>query len=146
VGERTEQAYYACVRQLSEFVGKAPDLISPEEIRQYCIHLKVHQKVARQTSRQAICAIKIFWEKTLKCQWPHELELVRANPQFKLPVIFSAAEVRRVLTAVNALDHRVCLTTIYSCGLRLGEGLRLEVRDIDWQRMLLRCDAFLRDW
>ena len=141
MGERTEQAYYACVRQLSEFVGKAPDLISPEEIRQYCIHLKVHKKVARQTSTQAICAIKIFWEKTLKREWPHELELVRANPQFKLPVVFSATEVRRVLTAVTVQDHRVCLTTIYSCGLRLGEGLRLEVPDIDSGRMLLHIRA-----
>jgi len=45
--------------------------------------------------------------------------------------------VRRILAAVPALDHRVCLATIYSCGLRLGEGLRLQVRDIDSERMLL---------
>jgi integrase/recombinase XerD len=63
--------------------------------------------------------------------------LVRANPQFKLPVVLSACEVRRILAAVPALDHRVCLATIYSCGLRLGEGLRLQVRDIDSERMLL---------
>ena len=137
VGPRTEEAYYACVRQLSEFYGKSPELISAEEIRQYCIHLKSHKKVARQTSTQAICAIKLFWEKTLKQVWPHELELVRANPQFKLPVILSAAEVRHILAAVPALDHRVCLITIYSCGLRLGEGLDLQVRDIDSERMFL---------
>ena len=83
----------------------------------------------------------MFWEKTLRRTWPHEVELVRANPQVKLPVILSASEVRRILAAVRALDHRVCLSTIYSCGLRLGEGLRLQVRDIDSERMLLHIRA-----
>jgi integrase/recombinase XerD len=141
LGSRTAQAYYACVRQLSEFYGKSPELIWAEEIRQYCLHLKCHKKVARQTSTQAICAIKLFWEKTLRRPWPHELQLVRAQPQFKLPVVLSASEVRRLLAAVPALDHRVCLSTIYSCGLRLGEGLRLQVRDIDSERRLLHIRA-----
>ena len=56
-------------------------------------------------------------------------------------MVLSGSEVRRVLAAVPALDHRVCLITIYSCGLRLGEGLRLEVRDIDGERMLLHIRA-----
>ena len=134
---RTEQAYFACVRQLSEFYHRSPELVCAEDVRQYFIHLKSEKKVARQTSTQAICAIKLFWEKTLHRVWPHELELVRANPQFKLPVVLSVAETRRILATVPALDHRVCLVLIYSCGLRLGEGLRLQVRDIDAERMLL---------
>jgi integrase/recombinase XerD len=138
---RTEAAYHACLRQLGEFYAKAPDRVSAEEFRQYCIHLKTEKKVARQTSTQVICAFKLFWEKTLHRVWPAELELARANPQFKLPVVLSAAEVRRVLAAVSALDHRVCLILIYSCGLRLGEGLRLQVRDIDAERMLLHIRA-----
>lgn len=83
----------------------------------------------------------MFWEKTLHRLWPRELELVRANPQFKLPVVLSASEVRRILAGVPALDQRVGLTLLYSCGLRLGEGLRLEVRDIDSGRMLLHIRA-----
>ena len=136
-GPRTVESYWACVRQLSEFYDRSPDQVSPEEIRQYCLHLRVDKKVARQTSTLAICAIKLFWEKTLRRPWPPELELVRAARQFKLPVVLSASEVRRVLAAVEALDHRVCLTTLYSCGLRLSEGLRLEVRDVDSERRLL---------
>ena len=64
---------------------------------------------------------------TLRRPWPAAIELVRANYQSKLPVVLSAAEVRRLLAAVPALDHRVCLSLIYSCGLRLGEGLGLQV-------------------
>lgn len=134
---RTAEAYHACVRQLSEHYSQSPELLSPEQIRQYFLHLKSVKKVARQTSTQAICAIKLFWEKTLRREWPAELQLVRANPQFKLPVVLSARAVRTILALVAALDQRVCLTTIYSCGLRLGEGLRLEVRDIDSERMFL---------
>lgn len=134
---RSRQAYLACVRQLGEHFGRPPEDVSPEELRQYFLHLKTERRFSRSSSTQAICAIKLFWEKSLRRPWPAEVELVRANPQFKLPVVLSATEVRRILAAVPALDHRVALTTIYSCGLRLGEGLNLEVRDIDSERMLL---------
>jgi len=141
ISPRTEQAYHDAVRHLSEYFNKAPDLVSAEEFRQYCLYLKSEKKLARQTSTQVICAFKLFWEKALQRVWPAELQLVRANPQFKLPVVLSASEVRRVLAAVPALDHRVALITIYSCGLRLGEALRLEVRDVDAERRFLHIRA-----
>ena len=141
VSPRTQQAYLACVRQWSEHFNTAPELISPEQLRQYFIHLKCIKKVARQTSTQALCAIKLFWEKSLRRVWPAELELVRAQPRFKLPVILSAQEVRKILGCVAALDQRVALITLYSCGLRLSEGLHLQVPDIDSGRMLLHIRA-----
>ena len=60
---------------------------------------------------------------------------------FKLPVILSAPEVRTIIRKVPLLDHRVALTTIYSCGLRLGEALNLEVGDIASKRMFLHLRA-----
>lgn len=141
VSPRTQEAYLACVRQWAEHFNIAPDLITAEQLRQYFIHLKCIKKVARQTSTQVLCAIKLFWEKTLRRVWPAELELVRAQPRFKLPVILSAQEVRQILGCVAALDQRVALITLYSCGLRLSEGLHLQVRDIDSGRMLLHIRA-----
>jgi site-specific recombinase XerD len=55
----------------------------------------------------------------------------------KLPVVLSRDEVQRVLTAVRIPVYRTCLITIYSCGLRLLEGARLEVGDVDSARMAL---------
>lgn len=138
---RSQKSYWACVRQLAEHFDRSPDLVSAEELRQYFIHLKNERRFARQSSTQALCSIKLFWEKTLQRRWPAELELARATPQFKLPVVLSAAEVRSILAKVEALDHRVALSTIYACGLRLGEGLRLEVRDIDSHRLFLHIRA-----
>jgi len=134
---RTHEAYLACVRQLAEHCGKAPEEVTAEELRRYFLHLKTERGFARSSSTQALCAIKLFWEKSLHRPWPAEVELARAQPQFKLPVVLAAAEVRRLLAAVSALDHRVALTTIYSCGLRLGEALNLRVGDIDAERMLI---------
>jgi hypothetical protein len=50
IGPRTEQSYHACVRQLSEHYDRSPELLSFEEVRQYCIHLKTVKKVARHLS------------------------------------------------------------------------------------------------
>ena len=46
-------------------------------------------------------------------------------------------EVRRLLDAVSNLKHRGVLTTIYAAGLRLSEGVRLQIRDLDSERMTL---------
>ena len=129
------------MRQLGEHFERSPDLVSAEELRQYFIYLKTERHFSRQSSTQALCAIKLFWEKTLQRRWPAELEFARATPEFKLPVILSAGEVRQILIQVPALDHRVALTTIYSCGLRLGEALNLEVGDVDSKRMFLHIRA-----
>jgi site-specific recombinase XerD len=49
----------------------------------------------------------------------------------------SVEEVRRLLGCIRLRHYRVCLSTIYGCGLRLLEGVQLQVRDIDSGRMLL---------
>ena len=41
----------------------------------------------------------------------------------KLPVVLSRAEVQQILSRLYRLPYRVCLTTIYACGLRLREGV-----------------------
>ena len=53
VSDRTQQAYWNCVRQLADHHHKAPEDVSPEELRQYFIFLKCEKKVARQTAAVA---------------------------------------------------------------------------------------------
>ena len=111
--------------------------MTPEELRQYFIHMKYVKKYARQTSTHAICAIKLFWEKSLKREWPCEVSLVRADRHDKLPVILNQRETRKILDLVYPFHHEVCLKLIYACGLRLGEARYIQVCDIDGDRMQL---------
>jgi integrase len=56
-------------------------------------------------------------------------------------VVLSVAEVGRVLACVHRQPYQVCLTTIYACGLRLLEGVRLRVNEIDGERQLVHIQA-----
>ena len=132
----TQEAYVRAVSLLSEYVHHSPDKVTEEELRQYFLYLTNEKKSSRSTTTIAICGIRFFYERTLRRDWP-TLRLVRPAREYKLPVVLSREEVHRVLAAVRIPVYRVCLTTIYSCGLRLMEGARLRVRDIDSARMVL---------
>src|SRR3970282_2300064 len=103
---------------------------------QYFLYLANEKKVARATATIALCGIRFFFEQTLRREWT-TLRFVRPTREHKLPVVLSRDEVRRVLAAVRIPVYRVCLTMIYACGLRLLEGARLQVADIDSARIVV---------
>ena len=136
LSERTQESYVRAVRQLSEHYHKSPDQITEEELRQYFLFIKNVKQYARGSSTIAICGIKFFFERTLERQWTI-FNLVRPAPEKNLPVILSVAEVRQILARLRLPRYQVCLTTIYSCGLRLQEGTNLHLADIDSARMMI---------
>jgi site-specific recombinase XerD len=80
-----------------------------------------------------MAALKFFCTKTTYrpevvsfFSWPSAPE--------KLPIVLSLEEVERLLRALEQPKYRVFFTTVYSAGLRVGEGCRLETRDIDASR------------
>ena len=129
----------------------APDHTSParitDEARQDSFLSRKNVKHSSRSARTiALCGITLFYEHPLKREWT-PLTFVRAPREQKLPVILSVEEVRTILAHLKLLRYRVCLTTIYSCGLRLQEGTRLQVPDIDSARMLVhvRCGTGAKD-
>jgi site-specific recombinase XerD len=134
--ERTQDSYLRAVRQLAAYFNKPPDQINEEELRQYFLYLKNVKKASRSTITLALCGIKFFYERTLQRQWA-TLALVRPPRERKLPVVLSVDEVRQILSRVRRWRYRVCLSTIYACGLRLQEGLHLQIGQIDGGRQLL---------
>jgi site-specific recombinase XerD len=129
----TQQVYIHTVKQLAEHYDKSPDRISEEELRQYFLHLKNVRQVSHSTFTVALYGIKFLYQQTLRRDWT-TLELARPVREKKLPVVLSRAEVRRVLACIHRPHYRVCLSTIYACGLRVREGVFLQVQDIDSDR------------
>jgi len=133
---RTQEAYLSAVRQLAKHYHKPPDQINEEELRQYFLFLKNEKHAARATCTIALCGIKFFFERTLGREWK-TFEFLRPLKEKKLPVVLGVEEVSCILKHVRLYHYRVCLTTIYACGLRLLEGTHLQVDDIDGQRKML---------
>jgi integrase/recombinase XerD len=132
----TQRTYIQAVRDFAVYYHKPPDQISDEELRRYFVYLTEERQLARNTCTGILSAIKFLYTYTLKREWPL-LDLVRPRRARTLPVILSTGEVQQILSLVRSEPCRVCLNTIYVCGLRVSEGVGLTVSDIDSARMQL---------
>jgi integrase/recombinase XerD len=138
--EKTQSSYVRAVEGLARYHHRAPESLSNEEIRRYFVHLKCERKLARPTITIALCGIKFLYASTLRRDFTLT-GVPRPKREHKLPVVLTRAEVRMILRQVTELRHRACLTLIYACGLRLGEGCRVQVTDLDRARGALHVHA-----
>ncbi len=131
----TQRVYVCAVRQLAKYYRRSPAQISEEELRAYFLYLNEKQ-FSRSSCVVALCAIKFLYTYTLQRDWP-VLILIRPGKEKKIPVVLSQEEVQAIISCVRKAHHRVCLSTIYACGLRVSEGAGLQVKEIDSARMCL---------
>jgi integrase/recombinase XerD len=132
----TQEAYVRAVRDLAAYYNKSPDKINDEELRAYFLYLTNERRLSRSSCTVILCAIKFFYDYTLKKEWS-VLGMIRPQKQKRQPVILSREEVQQLLGSIRKPYAHVCLSTIYACGLRISEGLGLQVDQIDSQRMQL---------
>lgn len=138
---RTQEGYLLAARQFVDWTQSEPEAITQEHVRRYFLYLREEKKLAPSSINIALYAVRFLCLHTLQRDWA-VFELLRVKIPERLPVVLSRAEVRQVLAAVRHPVRRVALTTIYALGLRLGEGLGLQVEHIDGQRLSVAvCDA-----
>jgi len=134
---RTINTYIACVAHFARHFGKSPELLGPEEIRQYQVYLVEQRRVSWSYFNQAVCALRFLYRHTLGRDWAVAHIPFPRQPK-KLPVVLSQSEVIRLFDAVRSLKQRAILMTAYATGLRLAEVTHLQVSDIDSERMMVR--------
>jgi site-specific recombinase XerD len=136
LSEKTQDSYMRAVRQLAEHYARSPDQISEEELRQFFLYLKNIKQTSSSAFSIALCGIKFFYQHTLQQEWV-TLDLARAPREKRLPTVLSREEVRQILDCLRLPVYRACLSTIYACGLRVQEGVHLQVGDMDSARMVV---------
>jgi site-specific recombinase XerD len=133
----TVGAYVRAVAQFAGHFKRSPDQLSPEDARQYLVHLLQKRRVSWSCYNVTRCALRFFYNVTLgrdeyfgKTPW--------ARPPRRLPTVLSRQEIVRMLevTARRPRD-KALLMTLYGAGLRISEALALRAADIDSPRMLI---------
>jgi integron integrase len=131
---RTEQVYLQWLRRYVAFHRpRHPRQLGAPEVEQFLTHLAVHRKVSAATQNQALQAILFLYRHVLEIQLPWLDNVTRASQPKRLPVILSRAEVRALLAQLQGAPWLVA-NLLYGSGLRLMEGLRLRVKDLQLDR------------
>jgi site-specific recombinase XerD len=133
----TIRTYIDCVKHFARHFGKSPELLGPEEIRQYQVYLVNERHVSSSKLIQTVCALRFLYCVTLQRDWaitriPHPKQPRR------LPVVLSQTEVKQLLDSIRNLKYRALFMTAYAGGLRTSEVVQLRLTDIDSQRMVIR--------
>ncbi len=111
---------------------KHPRDLGGPEVEAYLAWLANERQVAASTHKQALSALAFLYQQVLGQDFPWLKEIGRPKAIQRLPVVLTQDEVARVLAALDQ-QHRLAGQLLYGTGMRLLEGLRLRVKDIDFQ-------------
>jgi integron integrase len=135
---RTEEAYVHWCRAFIRFHGlRHPRELGGEHIEAFLSWLVAERQVAASTHRQALSALLFLYTKVLVLDLPWMNDIGRPKAPRRLPVVLTVEEVNRILKSMSG-PMKLVAALLYGTGLRLLEGLRLRVKDLDFgQRALI---------
>ncbi len=138
----TKRSYVMSVRLLAAYYKQSPEKLTDEQIRAYFGHLIEERGVTLRTCRRYLTGLFFFYRHVCQREVKDRFGLPAWRGDKKLPIVLSIEEVKRLLSCVDNLKHRVLLKTIYSGGLRVSEAVRLKPHHIesDPSRMLIRVE------
>lgn len=111
------------------------------EIQAFLTHLAVEANVSASTQNQALSALLFLYRYVLKQPLSDSIDAVRARQSKHLPTVLTHEEVQRVFIHLEGTCQLVA-KLLYGAGLRIKEGLRLRVKDVDFaQGQLIIRDA-----
>src|SRR5208283_385250 len=162
----TKKEYVRYVRQLGEHYQCDPALLTEDQVRAYYLEQRQVRKFGASVMKVAKCALRAFFRDCLRMEGWTVFEELRIAPPQSLPVVLTREQVATLLKAVQLPRYRTALGLIYHTGLRVGEAVRIELRDLrethtEHPRLHVRCgkggkDRFvplspamlkeLRDW
>lgn len=116
-------------------VATKPSEISERQIKEWLLKAKTIN-----SRKHRLSAVKLFYKLTGKqpLKFKH-IEYPKSDK--KLPIVLSVAEIQKMFDVCENLKHKVILSLLYSCGLRVSELINLKWKNIDRSRMVINIIA-----
>lgn len=125
---KTIDAYARAIRRIGNYFDCRIDNLSSDQLLDYFTELlDTHSWSAVKLD---LYGLKFFYSKVLGKSW-EDIPLVKPPKTSRIPDILSIEQAGKLFVATSILSYKVFFFTCYSMGLRLGEGIRLTVGDID---------------
>ena len=128
---KTIEAYSRAIRRIGERFDGRIDNLTEQQLADYFTELVASHSWS--TVKLDLYGLKFYYAHVLREPWVAP-GLIKPPKTQRLPDIVTIEEAKRIFAATRVVSYRVFFFTLYSLGLRLGEGLRLQVGDIDAAR------------
>ncbi len=136
-GRSTINSYSQMMVNFLGFQKKGTEMLLLSDIHDYNYHFIIKRRYSISYQRQMVSAMKLFFMHIVVPTFRID-ELERPHKEKKLPLVLSKEEVKKILENISNLKHKTIISTLYSSGLRISELLKLQLRDIDSARMVIR--------
>lgn len=138
---QTEKAYLYWVRFFIRWHGRGgvmrhPREMGSAEVEAFLNMLANERQISSSTHNQALSAILFLYREVLAVDLPWLKGLNRPAQKKRIPSVLTREE---VATLFSFLDGEIALLAklLYGTGMRLMEGLRLRIKDVDFDRRVV---------
>ena len=128
---KTIDAYARAIRRMGAYFDHQIDQLSPAQLTDYFTSLLGSHSWS--AVKHDLYGFKFFTQHVLGQPWQMP-RFIRPPKTQRLPDIVTIEQAQALFSATRTLSYKVFFFTLYSMGLRLGEGLALRVGDIDAAR------------
>lgn len=98
--------------------------------------LATERKVSASTHNQALSALLFLYREVLSIDLPWLDGVSRPAQKRRIPSVLTKEEVAALFQFLNS-DMRLLAQLLYGTGMRLLEGLRLRIKDVDFDRHVI---------
>jgi integron integrase len=116
-----------------QWILRHPKEMGEAEVREFLTDLAVTRQVSAATQNQALNALLFLYREVLGSEMAWVDGFEQAQRSRRVPVVLSRQEMQVLLNQLTGIQ-RLIGQVLYGTGMRLMEGLRLRVKDVDFAR------------